>query len=1629
MKFLLLLLATAFFVLGGDQAEAAPVIAAIGAISAAIAKIGIIGKLLIGVALSVGQSLLAKAMAKKNETKQPTGVDLSVSMGDDVPLSFTVGTYATGGKRKYIGTWGRDGDTPNAYLVDVIELENLPSAGLLALWAGDTKCTILWDQPHPSGLGFPVLEYRRGGNDYLWFKFADGNQIVADAYLREKFSNNSERPITADMIGRGCSYAILTCRYNSDLFTSGLPDWAFEMSPRKFYDLRKDSTNGGNGPQRWTEPSTWASTSNVAIIAYNIIRGISYGDEWVYGGQNVAAFRLPPSNWIAGANECDAAVELSNGTTEPAFRCGFEINVDREPLAVLEELEKAGNMRIAEVGGIFKVLVGAPGAAVYSFTDNDVIVTEGQSLAPFPSFNDTFNGIEATYPEPAEKWASKDAPARYDAGLEAEDDNNRLPAGIAYDAVPFANQVQRLMVAMIQDYRRFRVHQFYLPPDAYPLEPNDVVSWTSEHNGYAEKKFLVTAITGQRTFNRLGSFKEIDPSDNDWSSDLELPTTTGWIGKISPPAQIVAGWQVDPAIIQNSAGTSQRPSIKVSCAPDRDGVTHVWVKVRLASDKTVVFDSDAIPYSEPFAWKLNGTFTPKTDYEVSGEFVSDVNPNQQRSEWLPVTTPNALISTFDVFDNAITATKIADAAVSADKLMNEAVTALKLADQSVSTAKLQVAAVTAEIIANQSVDITKFASGLEPVSIVSSGTLPTVKTTTNINWQGELYTWNGTAYAKPQTGVADGSITAAKLANAAVTADKLANSAVTHDKIVAGAVYGNVIAAQSITARELILTDWSNIVDKGWSEGNLNGWTIRSLHSKGFNNSEGAASGYIVRTTSPGDQAYSARNSATPGDIYYLEVWAQSNGGTPAYLYMACFNANGAYIDNLYVAATALQNQWVKLSGRVTVPAGTAFVGMMLYSDTPNPIPNPGIAWSKPVMRRAASAELIVDGAITALKISAGAVTADAIAANAITTAKIMAGAVQAAQIAAGAITTEKLAVGLGKNWLSNSDFSAGMQGWGAEYVSAPAGTWDVSLRTDTYGVNPYGSLQLHYTGSDPSVVVGAWQRNADGTAKAFACVPGQWIEMSGRFLGHRTTVLQCYMQFVDQAGTLVQYALPGIFGAQQNTDPGQRLANYAPFFCKVQVPPGATQVRPFWRMGGVVNGQQDAYVWLKNLFVGLATANQTEASQWSDGGITVIGPGNISTGAILADKIGALAVTAGKIAANAVTATEIAANAITAAKIMAGSVTGDKLVANTITTRELILTDYTNLIPNGDFASGDLAATLDMRKQQATDNIAFLTGGFTLNGNRSLLLQKIVSSGIVHAVSALLPAGDVYIPIEGGAVYAVETSVWSNVGNAAGGFYVVIYYYGADKGYLSEAYPIDSKPVFFQRTNYKGKVTTPAGARFAKIAIYNNDQNTTTDNFIVDYIYMRKANAASLIVDGSITAAHIAANSITADKLQVTSLAAISANLGIVNIENAIIGNLQVESSNIRSGIVRNFTSSPVGGLNVAAGTNWGYSGVLTVNHGADSPLLDVLAMGTGQSFGGSSSGFYSTLNTLQDGNIGSQGVGGSVGTIALGTTFRPPAGRTQTSFRVGGRKISSGDGTPIFESLSIRVLEIKFA
>ena len=172
--------------------------------------------------------------------------------------------------------------------------------------------------------------------------------------------------------------------------------------------------------------------------------------------------------------------------------------MDQRPADVLEALGLAANMRFVPSGGMLRPVVGVAAAPVLTITDADVVITQGQTFTPFKAMGDSYNALSATYPEPGEKWASKDAPEYVDPDATAADGGQYRPTSLTYSAAPYAAQVQRLGLEA-----RVRM----LPPmparEAFALARTIVVPSRAEAMPYivlealaAGKPQIATAVSG-----------------------------------------------------------------------------------------------------------------------------------------------------------------------------------------------------------------------------------------------------------------------------------------------------------------------------------------------------------------------------------------------------------------------------------------------------------------------------------------------------------------------------------------------------------------------------------------------------------------------------------------------------------------------------------------------------------------------------------------------------------------------------------------------------------------------------------------------------------------------------------------------------------------------------------------------------------------------------------------------------------------------------------------------------------------------------------------------------------------------------------------------------------------------------
>lgn len=619
------------------------IVGAIGAIGTFIGGLGAVGSFLLKTAVGLGLNMLAQAIAGK--PKDPTfSINGTMQSGGDIPRSFILGRTATAGSLVWVNTWGRDGDTPNAFLTQVIALSDLPCQSLDEVWVNGEKVTLLTGSTHAE-YGVPVSEYRKGGKDYLWVKFYDGTQTTVDNFLNTKASNGN-RGWSSNRVGKGVCYAIVTARITKNLF-SGIPSFKFVLTGLPLYDPSKDSTvPGGDGPHRYSDPGTWGGDGDhlPAVQIYNLLRGIQYEGEWFYGLQGMTSARLPVANWIAQINKCRA---VSNGNA--TYRAGGEIPVEAPLANAIEALLTACQGRLAELGGIYNIYVGEPDAPVASFSDGDIISTEEQSFTPFFGLADTINGIAATYPSPADGWNMKAAPPLYRTDLEALAGNRRLMADVSLDFVPYPEQVQRLMKSALLEGQRARRHTIVLPPEFWPYAvPGAILSWTSERNGYVNKLFRVDGAVDRANLDVMIDITEVDPADYDWDpeTDYQVPVD-GTVGPpMRPQPQPIVDWYAVGSEIKDADGRGRRAAILLTWDNTEDRLDDV-----IGIEYEVVLDADLSEVTNgrtdmPEVGRLyvSHSILPATRYRVRGRYIPGGDRDTPWSGWLIVDTPDIRIT-------------------------------------------------------------------------------------------------------------------------------------------------------------------------------------------------------------------------------------------------------------------------------------------------------------------------------------------------------------------------------------------------------------------------------------------------------------------------------------------------------------------------------------------------------------------------------------------------------------------------------------------------------------------------------------------------------------------------------------------------------------------------------------------------------------------------------------------------------------------------------------------------------------------------------------------------------------------------------------------------------------------------
>jgi hypothetical protein len=99
----------------------------------------------------------------------------------------------------------------------------------------------------------------------------------------------------------GCAGLAVIFDYNEDAFPTGLPAVSAVMRGAKVYDPRLDSTAGGTGPQRTTDPTTWTWSENPALLIGYVTTSSLLGRK-AWSNVNITQMAV-------AANVCDIEVD------------------------------------------------------------------------------------------------------------------------------------------------------------------------------------------------------------------------------------------------------------------------------------------------------------------------------------------------------------------------------------------------------------------------------------------------------------------------------------------------------------------------------------------------------------------------------------------------------------------------------------------------------------------------------------------------------------------------------------------------------------------------------------------------------------------------------------------------------------------------------------------------------------------------------------------------------------------------------------------------------------------------------------------------------------------------------------------------------------------------------------------------------------------------------------------------------------------------------------------------------------------------------------------------------------------------------------------------------------------------
>lgn len=309
------------------------------------------------------------------------------------PRRVVVGRDLVGGIFTFMGTSG----TTNEFLELVITMTGHEIDAFEEIWFDDKQITFDGSGNATSApyVGFAKIEYKLGAAGEAAFP-----NLVASLPSLWTSAHKQE----------GCASIHLQLKYDSTVFSGGIPNVRAKIRGAKMYD-----------PRSPLAAPAWSDNS--ALIA-----------RWYLAqsfGLACSDAEIDDALVIAAANICDETVATAS-STESRYRCDGTFDMSERPGDVLKDLITSMSGRCVWSGGKWSVYAGAYRAPVLAYDEDDV---RGGSISVSVrrSRRDICNGVKGTFIDPNNQWQPTDFPAYFRGTSRgfAQDDYILEDAGVA----------------------------------------------------------------------------------------------------------------------------------------------------------------------------------------------------------------------------------------------------------------------------------------------------------------------------------------------------------------------------------------------------------------------------------------------------------------------------------------------------------------------------------------------------------------------------------------------------------------------------------------------------------------------------------------------------------------------------------------------------------------------------------------------------------------------------------------------------------------------------------------------------------------------------------------------------------------------------------------------------------------------------------------------------------------------------------------------------------------------------------------------------------------------------------------------------------------------------------------------